>query len=381
MDRVRLVLVCLLWCLVGEGQSQSASNTSCSEVIGNLDGYLIDLDGTLYEPQGLIEGAQEFFDYLKDNGVPYVFLSNSGAKGAEGVRAKFMTPPFNISKDPIPLSNIYTAATAASNFVIANCPPGSFIYVLQSISTVGGVDYFIRVLNRTASPSLFNTWTLRTDLSETEVKEWAVMAQTDAAPVFVIASFDGDVEDFGDPVTGKKGYTTWTFDLLSKVGWLIQNGATYLNAAPDTHNAVYDSKFPGLNLETPGPGTFEKLFSSSVYPKAMDMMYDSGKGGNVGSKYMMEPARKLLVAQGASGIKSRIAMVGDTLNTDIKAAIDFDIKSIFVLSGVHQPSDYPYYPGLRPDCVLDNVGDIPKFAMKYQYQQQTVDKPKGKFSA
>ena len=35
-------------------------------------GYLIDLDGTMYMPQGLIEGAEEFFRWLRASGVPSV---------------------------------------------------------------------------------------------------------------------------------------------------------------------------------------------------------------------------------------------------------------------------------------------------------------------
>ena len=40
--------------------------------------------------------------------------------------------------------------------------------------------------------------------------------------------------------------------MLKKAGWLIQNGASYVCAAPDTHGGGPDADFPNLNLNEPG---------------------------------------------------------------------------------------------------------------------------------
>ena len=53
----------------------------------DIEAYLIDLDGTIYSPQGPIEGAAEFYASVLRH-KPHVFLSNTGAKGADGVREK-----------------------------------------------------------------------------------------------------------------------------------------------------------------------------------------------------------------------------------------------------------------------------------------------------
>ena len=56
-----------------------------------ITGFLIDLDGTMYHPAGLLPGAAEFYSWLVASGTPHVFLSNTGAKNSSGVQRKFRT--------------------------------------------------------------------------------------------------------------------------------------------------------------------------------------------------------------------------------------------------------------------------------------------------
>ena len=53
-----------------------------------ITAFLIDLDGTFYEPGGLIPGARRFYQWLRQNKVPFVFLSNTGAKSSIDVIKK-----------------------------------------------------------------------------------------------------------------------------------------------------------------------------------------------------------------------------------------------------------------------------------------------------
>ena len=50
--------------------------------------------------------------YLLRQRLPYVFLSNTGAKGAHGVQAKLAKNCFLLQAAPVPTDNIYTAAQA-----------------------------------------------------------------------------------------------------------------------------------------------------------------------------------------------------------------------------------------------------------------------------
>ena len=57
--------------------------------LDDIEAYLVDLDGTIYSPNGPIEGAAEFYASVLRH-RPHVFLSNTGAKGADGVRQKLL---------------------------------------------------------------------------------------------------------------------------------------------------------------------------------------------------------------------------------------------------------------------------------------------------
>eukprot|EP00966_Prymnesium_polylepis_P324982 7380979-Prymnesium_polylepis.1 len=79
----------------------------------NITGFLIDLDGTMYTPDGLIPGALELHEWLVRTGKPFVYLSNTGGKNSRAVQKKFLTPPFVLdSGRPLPLEHIFTASDA-----------------------------------------------------------------------------------------------------------------------------------------------------------------------------------------------------------------------------------------------------------------------------
>ena len=46
----------------------------------DCDGFLIDLDGTMYQPGGLLPGAREFYRWLVDSGKPYVLRPHATLK-------------------------------------------------------------------------------------------------------------------------------------------------------------------------------------------------------------------------------------------------------------------------------------------------------------
>lgn len=50
----------------------------------HIDGFILDCDGTLYEPEGLIEGATDLLRWLHKRDIPFVLLSNT-ARCSEAV--------------------------------------------------------------------------------------------------------------------------------------------------------------------------------------------------------------------------------------------------------------------------------------------------------
>ena len=45
--------------------------------------FLLDMDGTVYHENDLIDGAREFLSHLKNNGMEYLFMTNNSSKSAE----------------------------------------------------------------------------------------------------------------------------------------------------------------------------------------------------------------------------------------------------------------------------------------------------------
>ena len=70
----------------------------------------------------------------------------------------------------------------------------------------------------------------------------------------------------------------------------------------------------------------------------------AGKGGSHGDVFMMEHAISMLKAQGHSGDKDTIMMIGDRFDTDIRGGISAGIKTCLVQSGAHQARQQSRFP-------------------------------------
>lgn len=52
--------------------------------------FLLDMDGTIYLGDKLIDGAKDFLDKLDDNGIEYIFLTNNSSKDKEAYVSKLL---------------------------------------------------------------------------------------------------------------------------------------------------------------------------------------------------------------------------------------------------------------------------------------------------
>lgn len=333
------------------------SNQGCP-VLKNITAFFVDLDGTMYVPNSLIPGAKKFVQWMEEKDIPFVFLSNSGAKGASGVQAKFMTPPYKLQDKPIKITQAYTSANALAMLLQDKAPKGSRIYIVQAISKYGNTtDSFVRIIHRLIPKDLLDSYEWRTDLNESEIYQWAYDSKINNFPTFVVFSNDGQISDEEDPVTNKPGYNDWSYRIFSNAQQLLENNAMFLNQAPDA--APWPLRKNGLILDTPGPGPFVTLIKSAMFPTGINNSFCTGKGGNLGSEYMYSKGLQLLRLQGFKGGKENIAMVGDVLATDIKGGKSFGVYTFLMLSGCNTIADEPFFPGDEPTCVFDSVGDIP----------------------
>lgn len=72
-------------------------------------GFLIDLDGTIYRGNEVIEEAVQFIDSLQKRNLPYLFVTNNSSKTPEYVANKLMKMGINVTRDHIFTSSMATA--------------------------------------------------------------------------------------------------------------------------------------------------------------------------------------------------------------------------------------------------------------------------------
>ncbi|MCD9025808.1 HAD-IIA family hydrolase [Cohnella silvisoli] len=79
-------------------------------LLDKVDGFIIDLDGTVYRGKQPIEGARETIQYLRASGKKIVFLTNRGNYSRRMCRDKLNDMGIAVSDDEIVLSSTVTAA-------------------------------------------------------------------------------------------------------------------------------------------------------------------------------------------------------------------------------------------------------------------------------
>ena len=67
----------------------------------NIEGLLVDLDGTLYSDDGPIEGAGEALDQLKSSGVAVRYVTNTTRKPRREIHEKLLSFAFEVSEEEI----------------------------------------------------------------------------------------------------------------------------------------------------------------------------------------------------------------------------------------------------------------------------------------
>lgn len=80
--------------------------------VRKYQGYLIDLDGTMYRGNEPIEAAAAFIQTLHEQEIPYLFLTNNSTRTPEDVSRKLNR--MNIKSAP---ENVFTSSLATANYI------------------------------------------------------------------------------------------------------------------------------------------------------------------------------------------------------------------------------------------------------------------------
>ncbi|WP_041808369.1 TIGR01457 family HAD-type hydrolase [Evansella cellulosilytica] len=78
----------------------------------NYEGYLIDLDGTMYRGEEKIDAASRFVKNLEKKGIPYLFVTNNSSRTPKQVSEKLMSMDIPATKD-----HVFTSSIATANYI------------------------------------------------------------------------------------------------------------------------------------------------------------------------------------------------------------------------------------------------------------------------
>ena len=82
--------------------------------------YLMDMDGVLVHEEHIIPGADQFLAELRDQGVPFMLLTNNSIYTPRDLRARLLRTGLDV-----PESSIWTSALATAKFLDTQRPGGS----------------------------------------------------------------------------------------------------------------------------------------------------------------------------------------------------------------------------------------------------------------
>jgi len=246
-------------------------------------GLLLDLDGTVWEEDGLIPGADEAVAALRAAGVPLRFVTNI-TRVPRGTLAGWLAE-FGV---PATAADVFTPPLAAAAWLRQR-----------------GIDRVLLCL-----------------------------------PEHTHVEFDGLVIDNASPeavVIGDLG-DGWTYEILNEAFNRILEGAEFLAL----HRNRYWKTGGGLAVD------------AGAFVAALE--YASGREATLVGK----PSLPLYHAASASiGLKvSEVAMVGDTLESDIAGAKAAGCQAILVRTGKFD-ADELAESDVQPDRVIDSIAELP----------------------
>ena len=173
--------------------------------------FIIDMDGTFYLSDGLIDGADDCVRRIVESGRDYYFFSNNSSHSIETCRARLAKIGFPVPREKVMLSSYVAALTVKRDY------PGKSVYLLGNQNLYG-------VFREMDVP----------------------LAQEDAD--IVMLGFDTDL----------------TYERIRKACRMIANGAVYMATHPDVNCPTADGFIPDT-------GSMIEMFATSTgrYPQVL----------------------------------------------------------------------------------------------------------------
>jgi 4-nitrophenyl phosphatase len=273
-------------------------------------GLLLDLDGTLYNGDHMIEYADKLVARLREKGVPFLFLTNNSSRTPNVVAAHLCHLGIEAREE-----EVYNSAQAAAQYVRDNW-------------------------NKTGQPRVYciGETGIRTALAQNGVEFVADEAEPKSKPAdYVVQGIDRQL----------------TYDRLCRGVQHILAGATFVLTNPDL-------LLPWNREYVPGAGSIGALLEAATAVKPVII----GKPSAIILNYALHQLNRLyrpIDAIAAPLKMSDIWMLGDNLRTDIAAAANVGCRSALVLTGLAQPDNVDRLvaeTGVRPDHIFTDLHDF-----------------------
>ncbi|MBU3114266.1 HAD-IIA family hydrolase [Clostridium lacusfryxellense] len=208
------------------GRTLDTKETS-KDILKKVKCFILDLDGTVYLGDKILEGSIEFLQKLEKNNIPFKFFTNNSSKNAEVYIKRIKKMGYNLSDDKMLISNYVII-----NYIKENMP-NKKVFVL-------GTQYLIN-----------------------DFKAANINVVTEDADV-VVVGFD----------------TSLVYENVSKACEYIRNGATFLGVNPDFNCPTEDGFIPDCgsicSMITASTGVVPEFFGKPSHHTLKYVLKDTG---------------------------------------------------------------------------------------------------------
>ena len=269
------------------------------KVLKDTELFVLDMDGTFYLGDEILDGALDFLESVKRAGKKYIFFTNNSSVSSENYIEKLKKMNCHISRDMI-----MTSGDVMIRFLKSKYPDKS-VYLLGTPE--------LEKSFREAGVNLF----------ESERDEKAAMSHAicENIPDIVVVAFD----------------KTLNYEKLSNACVYIMKGAKFLATHLDINCPVKEGFIPDCGAMCAAIELSTKVspkFVGKPFKETVDMVVD------------------------ATGVDaSKISFVGDRIYTDVATGVNNGAMGVLVLTGECKLSEVPD-SDVQPDVIFDSIKEM-----------------------
>eukprot|EP01071_Lankesteria_metandrocarpae_P007392 Lankesteria_metandrocarpae@DN4668_c2_g1_i1.p1 len=299
-----------------------------------VEGFLVDVHGTLIRNGSQSPGAAEIIDSFSFHNTTYALFSNIALPPHDLV-ASLRSYPYNFDL-PVNIDKYtLTSKVALANFLVRTVHPGARIFAVSYNDEERLAESLYRCLETSAQREVFSSWRFVTNGILDDPRVW--IKDANVYPTYVVRSESRPMSKRGSSFQEQRQEEI--ADLLIKAGALHIVGANRNKSVDD------DTTLRGFEQSAGRSGS-----------RTVD--FDLGKGG-YGSNLMMEQALDMLRRCRPNITEKNVVVVGDGLSTDVATAVRAGARSVLVLTGEdNSVQDLVIGHPLRPTCYVPTLSEL-----------------------